>query len=73
VVPTESNRWFVPAAALTAIFDFFPDLFPLFAPGEGASANEAGFGREVLFFDVFHGVGLMGGWRKSNGICVEMA
>ena len=73
MVPTESNRWFVPAAALTAILDFFPDLFPFFAPGERASANEAGFGREVLFFDVFHEVGLMGGWWKSIGICVEMA
>jgi hypothetical protein len=73
VVPTESNRRFVAAAALTAIFDFFPDLFPFFAPGERASANEAGFGREVLFFDVFHEVTLMGGWWKSNGICVEMA
>ena len=73
MVSTESNRWFVAAAALAAIFDFFPDLFPFFAPGEGASANEAGFGREVLFFDVFHGVRLMGGWWKSIGICVEMA
>ena len=72
MVPTESNQRLILAAALAAILDFFPDLFPFFAPGEGASANEAGFGREVLFFDVFHGVRLMEGWLKSSGICVEM-
>jgi hypothetical protein len=60
VATAESNWRLVPAAALTAEFDFFPDLFPFFAPGEGASANEADFGGEVLFFDVFHGVALMG-------------
>ena len=39
----------VATAAVGTIFDLVPDLFPFFAPGEGAIANGAGFRWQIAF------------------------
>jgi hypothetical protein len=38
-------------AAIRAVFDLFPDLFPLFPPGEGTPAGRAGFDGQIVLFD----------------------
>jgi len=44
---------FLASAIVAAIFYILPNLFPFFAPGKRALANQTDFFRKVLFFNVF--------------------
>lgn len=56
------------AAAIGAVFDLIPAVFPFFAPGEGTVADGANLGGEIGFFDAAWHIYKL---KQSNFILAE--